>query len=140
MYLLQQLLGSNVCLHNISITFSEPPFPPTNVRVIADSAESITVTWSEPEVTNGRISNYSVTCSYEGMDVFQRVVNELQPRVVTEFFLEPNSTYNCSVIAVNVHGQSRPTLAVGTTPPRTSKHSDLLLDGHLQLMIMTISH
>ena len=77
--------------------------------------------WSEPEITNGRISNYSVVCYNDrsGLNIINVTVFSIQP--VTEFFLDPNTTYICSVTAHNNHGASVAHLAMGITPPVTSK-------------------
>ena len=104
-----------------SLPLSEPPGPPTGVQVRADSSESITVLWSEPEVTNGAISNYSVVCFNNNTreTIINKTVTIVQAQ--TEFFLEPDTMYICSVIAFNIHGPSLPQRAVGTTLPITSK-------------------
>lgn len=96
---------------------SEPPSQPVGVQVRADSSESITVLWSEPEITNGRISSYSVVCYNDrsGLNIINKTVFSVQP--ITEFFLEPNTTYVCSVTAYNDHGPSLAQQAIGTTPP-----------------------
>ena len=99
----------------------EPPGPPTNVQVRADNSESITLLWGEPEVTNGAITNYSLLCfnNNTGETIINKTVFVVQAQ--TEFFLEPNSTYICSVVAFNFHGPSVPQQAVGVTPPVTSE-------------------
>ena len=106
---------------NSSPPFPEPPGPPTGVQVRAVSSKSITVLWSEPEVTNGAISNYSVVCFNNNTreTIINKTVTIVQPQ--TEFFLEPDTTYICSVIAFNIHGPSLPQQAVGTTLPIPSK-------------------
>ncbi len=123
--------GANDCiqvnnLHQrfsfICVPSSEPSSPPVGVRVRADSSESITVLWNEPESTNGIIRNYSVLCFHnQSQDV---IVNEtvLEPRPVSRFFLEPNSTYSCQVVAYNDHGASLVQQAVGTTLPVSSEN------------------
>ena len=105
----------------ICILSSEPSSPPVGVQVRADSSESITVLWNEPETTNGGIRNYSVVCFHSESQ--ENIVNEtvLEARPFSRFFLEPNSTYSCQVIAYNDYGPSRPQQALGTTPPVTSE-------------------
>ena len=92
------------------------------MQVRADSSESITVLWDEPELTNGVIRNYSVLCFHNESGV--NIINETVPtiRPVTEFFLEPSSTYSCSVIANNDYGPSPAKEAEGTTLPVTSEN------------------
>lgn len=99
---------------------SEPPSPPIGVQVRADSSESITVLWNEPEITNGVIRNYSVLCVEEfGVIIINETVSTRRP--VTEFFLEPSTTYSCKIIAYNDHGPSPAQEANGTTLPVTSE-------------------
>ena len=118
------IIRYNRCINVIMLLllYSEPPSPPVGVQVRADSSESITVLWSEPEFTNGRISNYSVICSNSktGVEIINKTVFSILP--VTEFFLEPNCTYVCSIVAYNDHGPSLAQQAFGTTPPVTSKY------------------
>ena len=101
---------------------SEPPSPPVGVQVRADSSESITVLWSEPERTNGGIRNYSVLCFHNESQ--ENIINEtvLILRPLSRFFLEPSSTYSCQVIAYNDYGPSLAQQAVGTTLPVTSEN------------------
>ena len=103
------------------IFYIEPPSPPVDVQVRADSSKSITVLWNEPEVTNGGINNYFVVCTNtkSGEQIINKTVFTITP--VTEFFLQPNCTYSCSVIAYNNYGPSVAQQAAGTTLPVTSK-------------------
>ena len=92
------------------------------MQVRADSSESITVLWDPPESTNGGIRNYSVLCFHNQSQ--EVIVNEtvLEPRPVSRFFLEPNSTYSCQVVAYNDYGASLAQQAVGTTLPVSSEN------------------
>ncbi len=101
---------------------TEPSSPPVGVQVRADSSESIIVLWNEPGRTNGAIRNYSVLCFHNQSQNI--IVNEtvLEPQPVSRFFLEPNSTYSCQVIAYNDHGASLAQQAVGTTLPVSSEN------------------
>ena len=105
----------------LCISSSEPSSPPLGVQVRADSSKSITVLWDEPESTNGGIRNYSVLCLHNQSQ--EIVVNEtvFEPQPVSRFFLEPNSTYSCQVVAYNDHGVSLAQQAVGTTLPVSSE-------------------
>ena len=115
---------------------SEPSSPPVGVQVRADSSESITVFWKEPEITNGVIRNYSVLCFHteSGENIINETVPVAQP--VSQFFLEPSSTYSCQVIAYNDHGPSLAQQAVGTTLPVTSEN----VDCHNFLIIITLCY
>ena len=110
------------CFSYQCVPFSEPSSPPVGVQVRADSSESITVLWDEPESTNGGIRNYSVLCLHNQSQ--EIVVNEtvFEPQPVSRFFLEPNSTYSCQVVAYNDHGVSLAQQAVGTTLPVSSEN------------------
>ena len=91
------------------------------MQVRADSSKSITVLWDEPESTNGGIRNYSVLCLHNQSQ--EIVVNEtvFEPQPVSRFFLEPNSTYSCQVVAYNDYGASLIQQAMGTTLPVSSE-------------------
>ena len=58
-----------------------------------------------------------------GLNIINTTVFSVQP--VTVFFLEPNTTYICSVTAYNDHGASARHPAMGITPPVTSKDTVL---------------
>ena len=78
--------------------------------------------WNEPQTTNGEIRNYSVMCFHNesGVNIINETVSRI--RAVTEFFLEPSSTYSCSVTAYNDYGPSPAQEAEGTTLPVTSEN------------------
>ena len=62
-------------------------------------------------------------------------------RPISQFFLEPSSTYSCQVIAYNDHGPSLAQQAVGTTLPVTSENVDYhnLSDHYYSLLFSCVA-
>ena len=109
---------------NYLIYFSslqERPSPPTNLQVVAEGPQILTITWDEPEITNGGIQNYTVDCrETNDVDVLSYYQSGVTDMRVNAFSLTANTSYTCSVVAFNVHGESDPAIGEAMTPPQSS--------------------
>ena len=74
-----------------------------------DGPPSLTFNWLVPNVTNGDILDYSLTCVSEGIPTPPSVTSTTTSATITN--LENGLQYCCTVTARNEHGTSLPSVA-----------------------------
>jgi len=76
------------------------------------------LSWDVPAITNGGISNYTVECVRLSTGTLDFNRTGERTTNTTVFDLLPNTTYTCSVVALNPFGESQPATDQITTPAR----------------------
>ena len=99
-------------VHDVSILFSfdsqsliaAPSMPPVNLTVEATTAESITLSWSPPDVQsqNGIITGYLINVTAVETGQTLQVSSTTTNLVIQR--LRPFTTYNCTVAAMTSAG------------------------------------
>ena len=103
-----------------TLIFSPPvaPEPPWKFQITLVTTTNINFSWQAPAVTNGMLTGYQLTCqpvlpagipSPPTLSTGPTVNTALLPN------LSPGVRYNCSIVARNSAGPSKPVYAVGTT-------------------------
>ena len=91
----------------ISVTDErEPPGVPEAPTFSGETAESLTVSWTEPENTGPDITDYDVQYREKGRGRFNGVTHEGPARTLTLSDLEPGTLYELQVRATNEEGTS----------------------------------
>ena len=106
---------------------TEPPGSPSNLQITAQGPQTITISWEVPAVTNGGISNYTVECVRLSTGTLDFNRTGERTTSITVFDLLPNTTYTCSVVALNPFGESQPATDQITTLARDSKYLAVLV-------------
>lgn len=103
-------------------TLLEKPSPPTNIEAQSSAPQTIEITWDDPLVTNGPITNYIVSYTTNGQ-TRNRTIGSNQKNQIT-LSLSDNIlsgvTYNVFVQAVNGFGISDPSEVVSVTASSAS--------------------
>ena len=84
----------------------EPPEVPEPPTFSGETAESLTVSWSEPDNTGPAISDYDVQYRKEGAGGFTGAPHQGSGRTLTLEDLEPGTLYQVQVRATNEEGTS----------------------------------
>ena len=90
--------------------------------MVAEGPQILTITWDEPERTNGGIENYTVECRETNDNELSYSQSGVTDMRVNFFNLAANTSYTCSVVAFNVHGESDPAISEAMTPPQNSEY------------------
>ena len=91
----------------ISVTDErEPPEVPEAPAIAGETADSLTVSWSEPDNTGPAITDYDVQYREEGTGRFSGALHEGPGRTLTLLDLEAGTLYQVQVRATNEEGTS----------------------------------
>ncbi|BHF82233.1 visual perception [Sparganum proliferum] len=84
----------------VVLTWSAAPSPPTLTSAVASGPQSIKLSWTAPEITNGILGDYTAGCYRKGSDYLEgsRRVNA-QTLSAEIIHLSTNTLFECVVIA-----------------------------------------
>ena len=77
------LTHQHLCLHLLFLILHKVPGPVQGVQVAPLSSSAVELTWSDPNVTNGRIRGYSVTVRTDTLNGSVVYMTETLQRNVT---------------------------------------------------------
>nr|VZI21812.1 unnamed protein product [Spirometra erinaceieuropaei] len=84
----------------VVLTWSAAPSPPTLTSAVASGPQSIKLSWTAPEITNGVLGEYTAECYRKGSNYptnSRRVNSQTLSAEIT--YLSPNTLFECAVIA-----------------------------------------
>ena len=99
----------------------EPPGQPNNIMVTASGPSTLTVTWMAPITNKDIVTEYFIQCDSVDDDLPPQNTTRRSSLSAPFYNLTPNTTYECTVIALSPFGNSDPATAQAMTPPRESK-------------------
>lgn len=89
--------------------------------VTASGPSTLTVTWMAPLTNKDIVTEYLIQCDSVDDDLPPQNTTRRSSFSAPFYNLTPNTTYECTVIALSPFGNSDPATAQAMTPPRESK-------------------
>jgi len=94
-----------------------PTAAPTNLRTTYIELDTIAIAWDPPEVTNGRLVEYTVHCDEEGEDDYLEFRVPAPTTTFEHNHVEPGTPYRFQVTAANSVGDGPPSQILRVRTP-----------------------